>query len=114
MKQHFKVNGKRGDVKHNVKVLLELDPSLRDDLLKTICNYWRKIDVEKNNIDFNSLKASEFFAMYSVKGTFEHQACIARQWQKVQEENPNLRGDTWLKRQKHTRTVKKDLGYGTK
>ena len=48
MKQHFKVNGKRGDVKHNVKVLLELDPSLRDDLLKTICNYWRKIDVEKN------------------------------------------------------------------
>jgi hypothetical protein len=25
-----------------------------------------------------------------------------------------LRGEKWLARQKHTRTVKKDLGYGTK
>ena len=30
MTEQFKINGKRGDVKHNVKLLLEKDPSLRD------------------------------------------------------------------------------------
>lgn len=113
MKQHFKINGKRGDVKHNVKVLLEQDPSLRDNLLRTTCNYWYHIDAPKNKIDFESLSAKQFFSLYS-KGTFEHQASIARQWQKVQEENPHLRGDEWVSRQKHTRTVKKDLGYSQK
>jgi hypothetical protein len=113
MTQPFKVNGKRGDVKHNVKLLLEWDSRLRDDLLRTTCNYWYKIDGPKHKINFDELSAKQFFSLYS-KGTFEHQASIARQWQKVQEENPNLRGDTWVKRQKHTRAVKNDLGYGTK
>jgi hypothetical protein len=113
MKQHFKINGKRGDVKHNVKLLLQSDPSLRDNLLRTTCNYWYHIDGPKNKIDFDNLNAKQFFGLYA-KGTFEHQASIARQWQKVQEENPELRGDEWLSRQKHTRTVKKDLGYGQK
>jgi hypothetical protein len=110
MKGAFKVNGKRGDVKHNVKILLEDDPTLRDDVLRTTCNYWFRIDGPKNKIDMESLSARQFCSMYC-KGKFEHQASIARQWQKVQEENPYLRGETWKKRQSHTVTVKKDLGY---
>jgi len=43
----------------------------------------------------------------------ENQASIDRQWQKVQEDNPSLRGKTWEKRQQHSRTVKKDLGYNS-
>lgn len=113
MTEQFKINGKRGDVKHNVKLLLEKDPSLRDSLLRTICNYWFHIDGKKNNVDFATLTAKEFFTLYA-EGNFDHQASIARQWQKVQEENPTLRGEKWLARQKHTRKVKKDLGYGTK
>jgi hypothetical protein len=113
MTQPFKINGKRGDVKHNVKLLLEKDPSLRDDLLRCTCNYWFHIDVPKNKIQFDSISARDFFTLYC-KGNFEHQASIARQWQKVQEENPHLRGNTWVKRQKHTKTVKNDLGYGNK
>ena len=113
MHQHFKINGKRGDAKYNVKVLLERDPSLRDDVLRTTCNYWFYVDGPKNNIDFKSLGATQFFSLYT-KGVFEHQATIARQWQKVQEENPHLRGNQWKARQKHTKTVKNDLGYGRK
>ena len=63
MKQHFKINGKRGDVKHNVKVLLEQDPSLRDNLLRTTCNYWYHIDAPKNKIDFELLSAKQFFSL---------------------------------------------------
>ena len=113
MTQAFKINGKRGDVKHNVKLLLESDATLRDNLLRTICNYWFHINGPTNQIDFKTLSATEFFTHYA-DGKFDHQASIARQWQKVQEENPNLRGEQWLSRQKHTRVVKKDLGYGTK
>lgn len=110
MKQPLKINGKKGDVKDNVKFLLETDPSLRDDVLRTTVNYWNHFDGKKNNLDLGQISAKQFFSLYS-KGYFEHQASIARQWQKVQEENPNLRGETWKKRQKHTTTVKKDLGY---
>lgn len=113
MKQHFKINGKRGDVKENVKILLENDPSLRDDVLRTTCHYWYYVDGPKNNADFTKLGAKQFFHLYTT-GAFEHQASIARQWQKVQEEHPHLRGDQWKSRQKHTKTVKHDLGYRTK
>lgn len=111
MTQPFKINGKRGDVKFNVKILLEKDPTLRDNLLRTVVNYWFQIDGPKNKIDFDTLNAKQFFSLYT-KSNFEHQASIARQWQKIQEENPNLRGKEWVSRQKHTKNVQNDLGYG--
>jgi len=113
MTQHFKINGKRGDVKHNVKILLEINPKLRDDLIRTVCSYWYHIDAIKNNLDLDELTTKQFFTSYC-NGDFEHQASITRQWQKVQEEHPHLRGDQWKSRQKHTKTVKHDLGYGQK
>jgi hypothetical protein len=44
-------------------------------------------------------------------GKLENQASIDRQWQKVQEEYPDLRGEGWLKRQAHSKKVQSDLGY---
>lgn len=106
----FKVNGKRGDVAHNVRILLEEYPELRDDKLHTVVMYWYRVDFPKLCKDSNQISAFEFMANYK-KGEFENQASIDRQWQKVQEENPSLRGKLWEKRQLHSRTVKKDLGY---
>jgi hypothetical protein len=106
----FKVNGKRGDVAHNVQILLEKYPQLRDDKLLMVVTYWHMVDLPKLGLNSEELSAFEFMKMYR-KGKFENQASIDRQWQKVQEENPKLRGDSWEKRQLHSRTVKRDLGY---
>lgn len=106
----FKVNGKRGDVAHNVRILLEQHEDLRDDKLYTVVMYWHYVDFPKLGLDSSQISALDFMKMYR-KGKLENQASIDRQWQKVQEDNPELRGKTWEKRQQHSRTVKKDLGY---
>jgi hypothetical protein len=108
----FKVNGKRGDVAHNVRILLEQDEALRDDKLKTVVSYWYYVDFPKLGKKAEDVNALEFMKMYRA-GVLENQASIDRQWQKVQEDNPSLRGKTWEKRQQHSRTVKKDLGYNS-
>ena len=106
----FKVNGKRGDVAHNVRILLEEDETIRDDKLKTVVSYWYFVDFPKLDKKPEDVNALDFMKMYR-SGALENQASIDRQWQKVQEDNVSLRGKTWEKRQQHSRTVKKDLGY---
>ena len=107
----FKVNGKRGDVRHNVKLLLEEYPELRDNKLLCTVKYWYFVDFEKkHHLDPKQVSAMDFMKGYK-QGVFENQASIDRQWQKVQEDYPHLRGKTWAKRQEHSKVVKKDLGY---
>jgi hypothetical protein len=106
----FKVNGNRGDVFHNVKLLLQTYPELRDDKLHMVVMYWHFVDFAKSKIESDKISAFEFMKMYR-HGKFENQASIDRQWQKVQEEHPELRGKNWAKRQAHSSNVKKDLGY---
>ena len=110
MSEGFKVNGKRGDVQHNVKLLLTNRPQLRDNKLRMVVEYWYFVDFPKLGKNPEEVNALEFMKMYK-DGKLENQASIDRQWQKVQEEYPDLRGEGWLKRQAHSKKVQSDLGY---
>lgn len=110
-KTPFQVNGKRGDVKHNVRILLTDYPYLRDDKLRCCTFYWYFVDAPKLGKDLKVLTSFEWMQLY-LEGKFENQASIERQWQKVQEEDKRLRGDSWEARQAHTRNVINDLKKG--
>ena len=106
----FQVNGKRGDVYENVKILLQKYPRLRDDKLRCVAYYWLLVDGTKHNIQ--AMSAQDWITNYGKdQEDYTNQASIDRQWQKVQAENIELRGEHWKARQAHTKTVKKDLGY---
>lgn len=82
-----------------VRELLEKKPELRDNDLLLMSTIWKT----QSNI-LNFFHRFENGKLHSPEG-------IRRTRQKLQEDHPHLRGESYEARQKRQTKVKKDLGY---
>lgn len=95
-------------VKENVKMLLTKKATLRDSDDSLIANYWFR--------ELKKLGQVERLSAYGMleliaKGKLTNPESIRRVRQKLQEENPKLRGDSYKGRQAKQSEIKKELGY---
>lgn len=84
-------------VKDKVIKLLTEYPHLREDDNKLIANIWHQ-ECKGNNV----------LQLYA-ENKLTNAESIRRSRQKIQQENPHLRGALWNKRHKHQEKVKNDL-----
>ena len=94
-------------VKDRVKALLVKHPHLRDSDNKLIATMW-KYDLIAGNRDIHFTCANEFLTLYA-DGKLTNSETIRRVRQKIQEENPDLRGTVNEARQKEGEEVRKQI-----
>lgn len=87
-------------IKEKVEFLLKNYPDLRDDDFRLISNYFAFLMQGK----IEQMSATDFLKLFS-QGKLPHTESIRRCRQKLQEENPELRGLNYVQRQ--------DIGYQT-
>ena len=94
-------------VKDRVKALLEKHPHLRDSDNKLIATIWKQ-DLLNCNEDPSNMTAYSFLMLYS-RALLTNSETIRRVRQKIQEENPGLRGTVNEARQKEGEEVRKTI-----
>ena len=94
-------------VKDRVKALLEKHPHLRDSDNKLIATIW-KYDLLQQCLPIENITAYNFLELYS-KEKLTNAETIRRVRQKIQEENPDLRGTVNELRQKEGEEVRKNI-----
>ncbi len=94
-------------VKDRVKALLVKSPHLRDSDNKLIANIWNQDLINKGFHPAN-ITAFTFLAFYSQE-ELTNAETIRRVRQKLQEENPDLRGTVNEARQKEGEEVRKQI-----
>jgi hypothetical protein len=94
-------------VKDRVKALLVKHPHLRDSDNKLIANIWMS-DLVKQNLNPNIITAYDFLFYYS-NNQFTNTETIRRVRQKIQEENPDLRGTVNEARQEQGKQVRREI-----
>lgn len=94
-------------VKDRVKALLATWPHLRDNDNKLIANIWNQ-DLMNKGYNKEELSANKFLALYAT-GQLSNAETIRRVRQKLQEENPELRGTVNDKRQEQAEQVRKEI-----
>ena len=94
-------------VKDRVKALLIKHPGLRDSDNMLIAIIWQQ-DLRNKNLPSISTTAYVFLNLYS-KGELTNAETIRRVRQKLQEENPDLRGTVNEARQEQGEEVRKKI-----
>lgn len=94
------------ELKQRIQNLLEKVPSLRDNDLRLIANIWVAEIGGKEKA--HKITAHDFLEKYS-KGSLTNPESVRRLRQKIQEENPLLRGNLYEKRQKHANSIKNQI-----
>jgi len=94
-------------VKDRVKALLEKHPRLRDSDNKLIANIWNQ-DLLNHGYSKEWISANKFLALYATN-KLSNAETIRRVRQKIQEENPDLRGTANEARQKEGEAVRKNI-----
>ena len=88
---------------NEVKKLLTKYPSLRDNDDKLMANIWcNRIDNLDNETATNVL-------IMLAKRKLPSYESISRCRRKLQEDNPNLRGNKWIQRQSRARKIRKEI-----
>lgn len=96
--------------KDRVEKLLREYPETRDNYNKILANIWY-IDLVNAGYDVEKIDGAYFLTIVASGGTLTNPESIRRNWQKLQQDNPELRGETWEKRQGKQSKVKEELGY---
>jgi hypothetical protein len=91
-------------IQKSVSELLKSYPQFRDDDKLLVANIWYKQLLDKN-IDPEKISAKSFLEFYS-NDILTNSDIITRARRKVQEENPELRGSTWVERHKEAEKFK--------
>lgn len=93
-----------------VEKLLKEDKRYRDSDKKLCAKIWV---IQYGGLErFKTVSAFDFIMEYLKEDTFLYsQESIGRARRKVQEENPELRGEKYQKKQEEQENVKKVLGY---
>ena len=86
-------------------------PELRDNDNKLLANiYWQKVsDDLKYKVTLEEMAGIKKFLGYLSSGSLPNFESIRRCRQKVQEEEPALRGSLWAKRHEVSHDVKEEL-----
>ncbi len=94
-------------VKDRVKALLVKHPHLRDSDNRLIATIW-KYDLINMNLSHYRISGYDFLVLYS-EGKLTNAETIRRVRQKLQEENPELRGTVNDLRKQQAEEVRKDI-----
>ena len=94
-------------VRDRVKALLEKHPHLRDSDNKLIANIWVS-DLIKMGLSCGDMPAFYFLNLYA-ECKLTNAETIRRVRQKIQEENPDLRGTVNEARQQQGEEVRKEI-----
>ena len=94
-------------VKDRVKALLVKHPHLRDSDNKLIATIWKQ-DLINKGLNLYLTSTYDFLNLYSVEA-FTNAETIRRVRQKIQEENPELRGAVNDKRHEQAEEVRKEI-----
>jgi len=93
------------NIKDKVQKYLVEDPRTRDnDALLSVLIWWKELQGNGKN----DISAVDFFKMYS-KNEFTSPESIRRCRQKIQEENPSLRGNTYKDRQAKEKIIRNQV-----
>jgi len=92
-------------IKDKVLLLLEKNPHLRDSDFKLIANYYF---FEVGHEKMAKLSAMEFLDLFA-KGSLSHSESIRRVRQKIQEDNPHLRGESYKIRKSDSKVVRNNI-----
>jgi len=92
-----------------IRRLLEMDESYKEDDNKLFARFVYD-ELKLKGIDPKTLSALDLLTMLS-KGKITHFETIRRGRQKLQSENPHLRGKNYDKRARNDEQVRLDLGY---
>jgi hypothetical protein len=92
-------------IKDKVKFLLDTYPHLRDNDFKLIANYYF---YEVGHDDINTMSALDFLEMFAT-GKLTHSESIRRVRQKIQEDNPHLRGKSYKRRKDDENNTKNNI-----
>lgn len=90
-------------LKDRVRDMLMRYPQYRDNDYKLMAHVWM-IEMGGQE-DCRNRTAMDFLQTYS-KGTLSHAESIRRMRQKIQEQNPDLRGDKWQERSDMQQTIR--------
>lgn len=101
------------NTKEKVEKLLSEKPHLRDNDHKLIANIWHK-ELLDTGVEPKSITGFEFLFTFSNSDVLSNPESIRRCRQKIQEETPELRGNSWKERHKNEEKIEKELGYKTK
>ena len=94
-------------IKDRVKALLVKHPHLRDSDNKLIATIW-KMDLLNHGVDSKETTAYYFLNLYAQQALTNAET-IRRVRQKLQEENPELRGTVNEARQEQSEEVRKNI-----
>lgn len=94
-------------IKDRVKVLLINHPHLRNSDNRLISNIWIR-DLIQMKLNPHTLKAYDFLSLYS-EDKITNSETIRRVRQKIQEENPELRGSVDGLRKEQAEEVRKEI-----
>jgi hypothetical protein len=97
----------RGKVEH----CLKSDPTLADDDERLVSNIWH-LEALKLGKNPMTMTASDFLKLYAEK-QFTSADVITRARRKVEEDMPDLRGETWEKRQGLEVNVREQINQPT-
>jgi hypothetical protein len=92
--------------KDKVSYLLRNHPKLRDSDYKLIATYWHKEIGE----DISSMSAFDLLKKIA-EGKLTSSESIRRVRQKIQEDNPELRGEVWLNKQLKSEEVRENIKH---
>lgn len=99
-------------IKNKVTTLLREKPELRDNDNKLIANIWNceigRENDEKKTHKSHSTTAYCFLQAFAA-GQHTNPESIRRIRQKIQEQNPELRGKSYVNRKKHEKVVRKEI-----
>ena len=96
--------------KETVEKLLIKSPHLKDSDAKLQATYWYK-ELIHNKLDPEKTSAMEFLRLFSLSKVTNPET-IRRMRAKLQEEKPELRGESYkLRNEKLQKKWRKDLGY---
>jgi len=96
--------------KERVKRYLTDYPETRDNYNKLIANIWYH-DLKNSGHSPDIIDGLEMLRIIAKGDILTNPESIRRNWQKLQQDYPELRGKTWEKRQGKQSEVKSDLGY---
>jgi hypothetical protein len=96
--------------KNKVREMLEKFPPLRDNDTRLLINIWAR---ELMELGYDPKRLADFFALL-LNNDLSNAETIRRSRQKLQEDYPELRGNSYNERKKKIDEWKEELGYVTK
>jgi NifB/MoaA-like Fe-S oxidoreductase len=98
--------------REKIEHFLKADPSLADDDERLVSNIWH-LEAIKLGHNPETITGKDFLKMYAEK-QFTSADVITRARRKVEEETPELRGETWEKRQGMETEVREQINQPVK